>query len=155
MLAFGIRERADRVVFHTREEIDKLLAAFPSDAWRLVVLLGADAGLRRGEMANLKWEDVDFDNNQLYIASNKTEHYSFVPMTGTLQEALEKARTRAKHEYVVDVPTAQRRPLSARLFDVSLCRNRPSRPSEQFSAQIAAHFCEPTGAKRGGTLYGI
>ncbi len=92
-----------RVVFHTREEIDKLLAACPSDAWRLVVLLGADVGLRRGEMVNLKWEDVDFDNNQLYIASNKTEHYRFIPMTETLREAMEQARTRAKHEYVVDV----------------------------------------------------
>lgn len=42
-----------RVVFHTPEEIDKLLKACPSDTWRLVVLLGADAGLRRGEIMNL------------------------------------------------------------------------------------------------------
>ena len=52
----------------TPEEIDKLLQACPTDTGRLVVLLGADAGLRRGEMSNLKWEDVDFANNQLYIA---------------------------------------------------------------------------------------
>lgn len=45
-----------------------------------MVLPEADAGLRRGEMANLKWEDVDFDNNQLYIAPNKTETHRFVPM---------------------------------------------------------------------------
>ena len=35
-----------RVVFHTPEEIDKLLKACPTDTWRLVVVLGADAGLR-------------------------------------------------------------------------------------------------------------
>jgi len=68
-----------------------------------VVLLGADAGLRRGEMANLKWEDVDFANNQLYIAPNKTENHRFVPMTQDLRNALEKAHKRAKHEYVVTV----------------------------------------------------
>ena len=98
-----IKTARGRVVFHTPEEIDKLLAACPSEAWKIVVLLGADAGLRRGEMANLKWEDVDFDNNQLYIAPNKTENHRFVPMTQDLRNALEKAHKRAKHEYVVTV----------------------------------------------------
>jgi len=75
-----IKTARGRIVFHTSEEIDKLLAACPSEAWKIVVLLGADGGLRRGEMANLKWEDVDFDNNQLYIAPNKTEKHRFVAM---------------------------------------------------------------------------
>lgn len=92
-----------RVVFHTDEEIDKLLAACPSLGWRIVVLLGADAGLRRGKIAHLRWQDVDFENNQLYIAPDKTENFRFVPMTPTLRETLLQAQNGAKSEYVVDV----------------------------------------------------
>ena len=98
-----------RVVFHTDEEIDKLLAACPSLGWRLVVLLGADAGLRRGEIAHLQWQDVDFEHNQLYVAPDKTENHRFVPMTPTLREALTKAKNGAKSEYVVDVGWASSR----------------------------------------------
>lgn len=95
-------------MFHTPEEIDKILAVCPSDAWRLVVLLGTDAGLRRGEMAELKWADVDFRNNQLHIAPNKTEYHRFVPMTQELRNALELAQKHAKHEYVVSVYANQK-----------------------------------------------
>lgn len=94
-----------RVVFHTDEEIDKLLAACPSLGWRLVVLLGADAGLRRGEIMNLRWADVDFANNQLYIAPNKTEYYRFVPMTESLRSAIERAKIGTESEFVVDFGT--------------------------------------------------
>ncbi len=34
---------------------------------RLVVLLGGDAGLRRGEMLGLRWGDVDFKRRQLQV----------------------------------------------------------------------------------------
>lgn len=102
-LVSKIRTPRGRVAFHTPQEIDRLLAACPSDAWRLVVLLGADAGLRRGEMVDLKWQDVDFPNNQLYIAPNKTDRYRYVPMTEALRNALETAQIHAKNEYVVNV----------------------------------------------------
>jgi len=92
-----------RVVFHTTEEVEKLLEACPSFDWKLVVLLGADAGLRRGEIANLRWNDVEFRHNQLYVAPDKTEHYRYVPMTPELREALEKAKNGARSEFVVNV----------------------------------------------------
>ena len=92
-----------RVVFHTPEEVDKILAACPNETWRIIVLLGADAGLRRGEMMQLKWEDVDFQNNQLYIAPNKTEYYRFVPMTEALSKALQRGKIAAQNEFVINL----------------------------------------------------
>ena len=91
-----------RVVFQTPEEIDKILSACPNDMWRLIVLLGADAGLRRIEMMNLRWEDVDFKNNQLYIAPSKTVYYRYVPMTEALKNALQAAKLGATNEFVVN-----------------------------------------------------
>lgn len=90
-----------RVVFHTPEEIDKILAACPDEKWRIIVLLGADAGLRRGEIMQLKWEDVDFQNNQLYIAPNKTEYFRYVPMTEALSKALQRAKIAAQNKFVI------------------------------------------------------
>ena len=98
-----------RVVFHTDEEINKLLAACPSLGWRLVVLLGADAGLRRGEIAQLRWQDVDFEHNQIYVAPDKTVNYRYVPMTPTLREALTQAKNGARNEFVVEVGRADTR----------------------------------------------
>lgn len=92
-----------RVVFHTNEEIDKLLEACPSEGWELVVLLGADAGLRRGEIAHLRWSDVDFNNNQIYVAPDKTVNHRYVPMTETLRKALEKAKKGQQTEFVINV----------------------------------------------------
>lgn len=92
-----------RIVFHTNEEVNKLLAACPSDDWRLVILLGVDAGLRRGEIAQLRWVDVDFNNEQIYVAPDKTERHRFVPMTVTLKKALEKAQKGPKTEFVINI----------------------------------------------------
>lgn len=92
-----------RVVFHTTEEIEKILAACPSKEWQLVVLLGSDAGLRRGEIAQLRWTDVDFNNGQIYVAPNKTVNHRYVPMTDTLRELLEKANKCPKSEFVINI----------------------------------------------------
>ena len=92
-----------KVVYHSVEEIKKILAACPSAGWRLVVLLGCDAGLRRGEIAQLKWEDVNFDLNQIYVAPNKTENDRYVPMTAELRKSLLQAQNGAKTEFVVEV----------------------------------------------------
>jgi len=102
-----------RVDFHTPEEINQILAVCPNDMWRIVVLLGADAGLRRAEMMNLKWEDIDFNNNQLYIAPNKTVYHRIIPMTHVLRNALEKAKIGAINEFVVNIESSPSRSVDA------------------------------------------
>ena len=60
-------------------------------------------GLRRSEIAHLQWQDVNFANNQLYIAPNKAEYYSFVPIAESLRNALQRAKIWAESEFVVDI----------------------------------------------------
>ena len=98
------KEKKGRVEFHTPEEIKQILKIFNAD-WQLVVLLGARAGLRRGEIANLKWQDVDFKNNQLYIAPNKTDSHRYIPIAKDLRKALESAKKRKQrvNDFVVCV----------------------------------------------------
>lgn len=106
-----LRENKGRLTFHTPEELTQILQICPSLAWKLVVLLGARAGLRRGEIAALKWEDVDFKNNQLYVAPNKTENHRYVPLADDLKKALAKAyKGRKNAVFVVNVgDTASRK----------------------------------------------
>ena len=103
------KQKKGRVEYHTPEEIAQILEVF-NPAWRLVVLLGCRAGLRRGEIANLKWKDVDFENNQLYIAPNKTEKHRYIPIAEDLRKALKRAEiSRKKEVYVINVgDTTQR-----------------------------------------------
>lgn len=98
------KEVKGRVEYHTPDEIKQILKIFNPD-WQLIVRLGFQAGLRRGEMAMLKWKDVDFKNNQIYVAPNKTEGYRYVPLVPGLKKALESAKKRAKKgaEFVINV----------------------------------------------------
>ncbi len=67
----------------------------------LVVLLGGDAGLRRGEMIALRWSDVDFRRKQLVIQqaewratidTPKSGKGRIIPMTDALDAALRAHR---------------------------------------------------------------
>lgn len=111
------KENKGRVEFHTPAEIKQILSVFNAE-WQLVVLLGARAGLRRGEIANLKWQDVDFKNNQLYIAPNKTEKYRYIPLALDLRKALESAKKRKQkdNEFVVAVGENRNSPYYLAVF---------------------------------------
>lgn len=101
------KENKGRVEFHTPAEIKQILSVFNAD-WQLVVLLGCRAGLRRGEIASLKWADVDFANNQLYIAPNKTEKHRYVPISADLAKALQDT-PKGKSPYVINVGDPKKR----------------------------------------------
>ncbi|MDC3958524.1 tyrosine-type recombinase/integrase [Polyangium jinanense] len=51
------------------DDLDRLVEGATMVGWgaHLLVLLGADAGLRRGEMISLRWNDVDFVRRELHI----------------------------------------------------------------------------------------
>lgn len=102
------KESKGRVEYHTPEEIKQILKIFNAD-WQLVVLLGCRAGLRRGEIAALKWADVDFKNNQIYVAPNKTERHRYVPIAQDLLKALQESQKLATKgsPYVVNVGEAR------------------------------------------------
>ena len=51
--------------------IQQALAAADSLSLYLMILLGATLGLRRGEMAALMWEDIDFNKETVSIGKNR------------------------------------------------------------------------------------
>jgi integrase len=89
--------------FYEVDELAGLISAAQhrsQDAY-LVVLLAADAGLRRGEIAGLQWGDVDLKKRQLclqravwqgHIEAPKGGRLRYVPLTQRLAAALQDAR---------------------------------------------------------------
>lgn len=61
-----IKTTKGRILFYTPEEIKKILDIAPEN-WRLVVLLGCRAGLRRGEIINLDWSDIDLNKKIITV----------------------------------------------------------------------------------------
>jgi len=59
------------------------------DRLYLLVLLALTTGARRSELLNLKWNNVDWDNNQAYVETSKNGHPRVLPLT---KEAIKELR---------------------------------------------------------------
>ena len=67
-----------------------------------MVLLGGDAGLRRGEMIGLQWTDVDLSRRQIHVRRSVWKGIATVPKGGRgrwvpMTEALERALRSLRH----------------------------------------------------------
>ena len=51
----------------TKEEVDKLLEFVRNTEWEVPILLASHCGLRRGEIAALTWDDIDFEHDTIHI----------------------------------------------------------------------------------------
>jgi integrase len=77
----------------TPSEVNALLAFAAKTDWETAILLGALAGLRIGDAANLKWESVDFGATLIKFTPQKTSRKKrtlTVPMHPRLIAHLEK-----------------------------------------------------------------
>jgi len=92
-----------QLTFYEFDEYARLVEAAEAIHLRtlVVVRLGGDAGLRRGEMMALRWSDVDFTRRQLQVQQSiwqgttdtpKGGRGRIVPMTAALASALQRYR---------------------------------------------------------------
>jgi site-specific recombinase XerD len=58
--------------FFTTVDFEKLLATMPQAWLREMVVLAVLTGMRRGELCNLKWQDIDFSAKVVQIHSSAT-----------------------------------------------------------------------------------
>ena len=84
--------RTKRPVMSLREE-QLLLAAAPPHLQR-IILCALHTGMRRGEILQQRWEDIDFDNRILHVSHSKTPEGEAreIPLTNRLYKMLQAQR---------------------------------------------------------------
>lgn len=79
LIPFNPASRADlpkitrkEVNYFQPEQVHAISSAIDNEPikWKMLVHLFLITGARRGEILGLKWDKIDFDNNQLYICNN-------------------------------------------------------------------------------------
>jgi integrase len=68
----------------TLEEMKTVLAS-ADEEWRGMILVGIYTGLRLGDIAQLKWSNVELDTNEIRLVAGKTDRDMGIPMAKTLQ----------------------------------------------------------------------
>lgn len=104
----------------TRDEYRKLLKAAPSVDSRceLALLIAHETGHRIGAIIQLRWADVDFDNEVIRWRGDQDkigfEHSS--PLVEPLLTALQAAQSSTASEWVIPCPTDATKPCSRHLL---------------------------------------
>ncbi len=79
----------ERMRVLSRDEEQRLLAELgQSQQVRRIVILALNTGLRRGEIFNLKWFDVDFNRSTILVQISKSGRKRLVPMNDTVSGML-------------------------------------------------------------------
>jgi len=74
---FKVRE--GRVRYLEKEEITRLIDACP-DYIKPIVIVALNTGMRKGEIFNLKWNDIDFRKRIIYVLETKNNEVRKIPM---------------------------------------------------------------------------
>lgn len=98
-----VRQRRFRRIL-SGEEIDRLLQA-PSPAYRPVWYTFLTTGLRKAELVNLTWEDIDWESKEIKVQSKegfstKTGEIRRMPIVDGLYKTLKELKGKSRSQYV-------------------------------------------------------
>jgi len=93
------KENNGRLRYLFLEEIIRLIDCCPPHL-KPIVITAVCTGLRKGEIVNLKWDDVDFRNRILYIETTKNGEKREVAMNDYLTETLKSIKRNDVSLYV-------------------------------------------------------
>jgi integrase len=93
------KENNCRVRYLTEGEKVALLANCPPKL-RAVVEVALNTGMRKGEIQNLKWEDVDFLTGIITLTRTKNNEKKHLPMNERVRSILTEIKKRADTPYV-------------------------------------------------------
>lgn len=80
-----------RVRFLSEDECQRLLTACreSKNAYLFpVVAIAIGSGMRRGEILDLRWQDIDFNKKMIFLGKTKNGTSRFVPMVGLVLQVL-------------------------------------------------------------------
>jgi integrase len=93
------KEDNSRLRYLEKEEIVKLLLKCRGRL-KAIVIVALNTGMRRGEILNLKWHDVDFRRNIIYLLKTKNNEKREIPMNEAVKTALIKIHKHPESPYI-------------------------------------------------------
>jgi integrase len=102
-----LKEPPGRTRYLEVGEIERLLEvidSFPRDTssyLKPIVLIALNTGLRKSEILQLKWKDIDFEKRKITVLRTKTNEIRTVPMNETLYKELKKISRGIESEYML------------------------------------------------------
>jgi integrase len=88
-LSFSVGNENARDRWLTLEEEKTLLNAATNPGWlRSMLVVALHTGMRRGEVLNLKWKDLDFSRRLVMVQKSKNKEKRSIPMSKTLHGIL-------------------------------------------------------------------
>lgn len=126
--AWGVRKQREEVIeyeFLTEEEAERLVESCPPHLQPIVVL-ALNTGMRRGEMLQLEWRDVNLAMGMITIRQPKNHETRHVPMNQRVRDALMKHPKRIVDgklcPYVFSTPKGEQIKSIRNGFDAALKR---------------------------------
>lgn len=107
---FGIKTltepRSGEIVYCTREERDRIIAMAKATKWPdwLAVPIAFFTGMRKEEIARMRWADIHFFEGRIAVPVTKTKESRLLPLSSQLRELLEEVPEGKRQGYVVDIP---------------------------------------------------
>ena len=95
----ALPEPRGRLRFLTVEEAGRLLES-SSAHLRPIVLCALETGMRRGEILNMRWADLDLERRVVFVGETKTGIPRYVPISSRLKEILERHPRRPGCDHV-------------------------------------------------------
>ena len=88
-----------RLRFLEREEITKLIDN-STEPLKSIIIIALNTGMRRGEIFNLKWHDIDFSRGIISLYETKNGEQRKVPMNEQVKKAIIAVRKTPDSPYV-------------------------------------------------------
>jgi integrase len=77
-----------RIKILSNSDIEKLIAGATNKLTKDLITFLIYTGCRKGEALNLKWDDVDLQNDVIAIKGTKTKYDRYIPISKPLKELL-------------------------------------------------------------------
>ena len=94
-----LKEKNYKIRFLTKDEEKRLFEALP-EYLKPMVVCALQTGMRRGEIFNLKWSNIDFDYGFIELLETKSGKSRKIPISNTLMEVLGNIKRTSEYVFV-------------------------------------------------------
>jgi len=93
-----LKESPGRLRYLNPEEVERLINAC-ADHLRPIVITALNTGMRKSEILNLRWKEIDLKNRKITVINAKNNESRVIPINQTLYQKLSSLSTKSNGEY--------------------------------------------------------